>query len=68
MPNGQWPACRREAYSSEMAVRAMVLGGISFGATVVEGMRDGTRERALDGLERSIVGEVTKLLSIFSES
>ena len=72
IPSGQCPACRKEAYSSATAARATVLkaaGTFAFTSlevalVEVEGMREGTRERALAGLERSIVGEGTKLPSM----
>lgn len=67
IPSGQCPAWRREAYSREMAVRVRVLREASCtkGRLVLrDGLRDGPRERAFDGLERSIVGEGTRPLNM----
>ena len=67
MPRGQWPVYTSDAYSWAMVVRVKGLIVISVMLLVVEaagplkdGRCEGPRERALDGLERSRVGEGTK--------
>ena len=56
--------CLRDAYSRDIVVRVSVLSVVSGagGGRLVppEGTRDGPRERALDGLVRSMVGEGTR--------
>ena len=72
MPRGQWPACLREAYSSDTAVRvtaellppwgSLTEAVVALNALELEGIRDEARD--LRGLERSIVGEATRPLSM----
>ena len=61
MPNGQWPVCRRDAYSSETAVRVRAGTGSSGLATLAERV---FCLRPFEEDERSIVGAWTRLESM----